>query len=342
MTKQLLIKRGRQILSKALKIGIGSCIAILLAEFCGLENAVSAGTIALLTILSTRWDTYRLAYTRILSFFVTVFICYLAFHLGSGWVQYGLAVIALVIFCEVVGWTSTLSVNAVIGAHFFNSNDFSMAFIWNEFVLILLGIGVAVVLSVFTDNKGSKRAIVHHMHYVEKQMKIILGELAAYLNNQQMDHSVWDDVANLEEDIKGFIEEACKYRDNAVRGKRPEHYCDYFEMRLQQIAILRSLHYEMRRIRSMTEQGKKAAEYFLFMQERVDKADSLDEQYDKLNSMLGEMKEAPLPKTREEFESRAILYHVLLDLEDYILIKKRFVNELTEQEFKEIFTRNHA
>ena len=340
MTKQQFVKKGRQISAKALKIGIGSCIAILLAEFCGLQNAVSAGTIALLTILSTRWDTYRLAYTRILSFFVTVFICYLAFHLGSGWIQYGLAVIALVIFCEVIGWGTTLSVNAVIGAHFFNSNDFSLEFIRNEFMLLLFGIGVAIVLSLFTDNKGSKRAIVHHMHYVERQMKIILGELAAYLNDQKMDHSVWDDVANLEEEIKDFIAEACKYRDNSVRGKRPEHYCDYFEMRLQQIAILRSLHQEMKRIRSMTEQGKRAAEYFLFMQERVDKAHSLDEQFDKLNSMLEEMKAGPLPISREEFESRAILYHVLLDLEDYILIKKRFVSELSEHEYEEIFVRN--
>ncbi|MBQ9122500.1 MAG: hypothetical protein IJY10_03300 [Lachnospiraceae bacterium] len=339
MNKQQLLKKGRQIAVKALKIGIGSCIAILMAEFFELQNSVSAGTIALLTILSTRWDTFRLAYTRIISFFVTVLVCFLAFHLGSGWVQYGIAVIVIVIFCDVVGWSNNLSVNAVIGAHFFTSNDFSAGFIWNEFCLLLIGISIAIVLSLFTDNKGSKRAIVHHMHYVEKQMKVILGELAAYLNNQVMDHSVWDDVANLEEEIKGFIEEACKYRDNAVGGKRPEHYSDYFEMRLQQIAILRSLHQEMKRIRSMTAQGKRAAEYLLFMRDRVDDVHSLDDQYQKLHGMLEDMKAEALPETREEFESRAILYHVLLDLEDYILIKKRFVSELSEEEHKEIFLR---
>lgn len=340
MTKQLFLKKIRHILVKAFKIAIGSCIAILLAEFFGLQNAVSAGTIALLTILSTKWDTFQLAFTRITSFVVMVFICFLAFHFGSGWIQYGMAMIAIVIFCEAMKWQSTLSVNAVIAAHFFNSNDFSLGFIWNEFCLLLFGIIVAVILSFFTDNKGSKRAIVNHMHYVEKQMSVILGELAAYLNKQQMDHSVWDDVANLEEEIKQFIEDAVKYRDNAPIGKRPEHYCDYFEMRLQQIAILRSLHYEMRRIRSMTEQGKKAAEYFLYMQERVAKAHALDEQYDKLNGILDEMKAGPLPQTRDEFESSAILFHVLLDLEDYILIKKRFVAQLTEQEYEEIFQRD--
>lgn len=339
MTKQLFLKKVRHILVKAFKIAIGSCVAILLAEFFGLQNAVSAGTIALLTILSTKWDTFQLAFTRITSFVVMVFICFLAFHFGSGWIQYGMAMIAIVIFCEAVRWQSTLSVNAVIAAHFFNSNDFSLGFIWNEFCLLLFGIIVAIILSFFTDNRGSKKAIESHMHYVEKQMSVILGELAAYLQRQQMDHSVWDDVANLEDEIKLFIEEAIKYRDNAPIGKRPEHYCDYFEMRLQQIAILRSLHYEMKRIRSMTEQGKRAAEYFLYMQERVGSAHALDEQYEKLSSMLEEMKREPLPETIDEFESRAILFHVLLDLEDYILIKKRFVKDLTDQEYEEIFVR---
>lgn len=38
------------------------------------------------------------------------------------------------------------------------------------------------------------------------------------------------------------------------------------------------------------------------------------------------MKQQPLPKDREEFESRAILYHVLLDLEDFLLAKQRFTD----------------
>lgn len=39
------------------------------------------------------------------------------------------------------------------------------------------------------------------------------------------------------------------------------------------------------------------------------------------------MKLQPLPEEREEFESRAILYHVLLDLEDFLLAKQRFADQ---------------
>ena len=72
----------------------------------------------------------------------------------------------------------------------------------------------------------------------------------------------------------------------------------------------------------------------------MDDVYSLDDQHQKLHGMLEDMKAESLPETREEFESRAILYHVLLDLEDYILIKKRFVNKLSDGEHKEIFLRS--
>ena len=44
------------------------------------------------------------------------------------------------------------------------------------------------------------------------------------------------------------------------------------------------------------------------------------------------MKLQPLPVTRKEFESRAMLYHILMDLEDFLLFKKQFVEHLSEEQ----------
>ena len=38
------------------------------------------------------------------------------------------------------------------------------------------------------------------------------------------------------------------------------------------------------------------------------------------------MKREPLPVSRGEFESRAMLYHVLMDLEEFLFIKQHFVD----------------
>ena len=74
----LKMKAGKY-LAVALKTAIGSCIAILAAEQFHLEFASSAGIIALLTLINTRWDTLRLSGVRLVSFFATVLLAWMIF-----------------------------------------------------------------------------------------------------------------------------------------------------------------------------------------------------------------------------------------------------------------------
>ena len=324
-------KRVKRICSKSLKIAVGSGLAIVLANLLDLKYDIFAGTITLLTILTTKWETIRLSLYRIVTFLFSVVVCFLVFnHLGGGWLEYGFFVLIMVLFCEAFGWGATISVNAVIGAHFFTEADFSLQFIVNEFSLLLIGIAIAVILSLYSNNTGTKKKVLQDMQYVEEQLKGILAHMADYLRKEPLKHSVWDDINQLEAKIKDCIEDAYEYNNNSF-SRHPEYYIDYFEMRLLQIDELHSLHYEMRKMQSMPEQAEIIAEFMDFVTESIGKMLVLDSQLERLYSILEHMKEQALPKSREEFESRAILYHVLMDMEDFLLIKKRFVDNLDGQ-----------
>ena len=52
------------------------------------------------------------------------------------------------------------------------------------------------------------------------------------------------------------------------------------------------------------------------------------------SSFLEEMCIRARPKTREEFENRAVLYHILMDLEEFLIFKKRFIDMLNEEHFR--------
>ena len=160
--------------------------------------------------------------------------------------------------------------------------------------------------------------------------------MADYLRKQPLKHSVWDDINQLEAKIKSCIEDAYEYNNNSF-SKHPEYYIDYFEMRLLQIDELHSLHYEMRKMQSMPEQAEIIAGFMDFVSESIGKMLVLDAQLKRLYDILDHIKTQELPKTRQEFESRAILYHVLMDMEDFLLIKKRFVDNLDEQYKGETF-----
>ena len=78
------------------KIAVGSCISIVLAEYMGLDFVSSAGIITLLTILTTKWATVKLAFNRILSFIVTVCISKIAFGVSDiNWMNYCLFLLLL-------------------------------------------------------------------------------------------------------------------------------------------------------------------------------------------------------------------------------------------------------
>lgn len=330
-------KRAKRILVKAFKIGLGSSVAILLASFFQLQYQIFAGTITLLTILTTKWETIKLSIYRVVTFFISVLVCWAVFnHLGGGWLEYGLFVFIMVVINEIMGWSATLSVNAVIGAHFFTEMDFSPAFIFNEFCLVLIGITIAICLSFLNNNRGSEKQILKDMKYVEDNLQDIFGHLSSYLRNETLSHNVWDDIQQLEDKLKEFIQDACEFNDNSF-SDTPTFYVDYFEMRLLQVDMLRSLHYEMNRMRSMPVQAKVVADYLDFMNDCIGKMDALQMQIDKLHEVLEHMKQENLPESREEFESRAILYHVLMDIEDFLYIKRRFVDGLDEIHRRETF-----
>ena len=56
------------------------------------------------------------------------------------------------------------------------------------------------------------------------------------------------------------------------------------------------------------------------------------QQKEELKAIMNKMRQEPLPETREEFESRAILFHILMDLSAFVQCKQRFIDDLSTQQ----------
>ena len=333
------MKKWKKILFKGLKIALGSSIAIYIATLLNLDNAISAGTITLLTIVSTKWDTVKLSLFRLVTLVTTILMAWIIFtNVPNEWIAFGIFVFFVVIVCEVLGWGATISVNAVVGAHLLMEMNFGFTFIVNETLLVIIGITLAIILNLFNDNRHTKKDLITHMRSVEEGLQTSLRELTKYLYNQEMPVNVWDRIRDLEENIRKYIGDAREYQDNTF-SSHPGYYIDYFEMRLQQCMVIHNLHDEMRQIRNMPVQAKIIADYILYMAEYVIEIYMPSRQLKRLGEIFDQMKNEPLPETREEFESRAILYHVLMDLEDFLIIKRRFVESLNERQ-RDVYWRN--
>ena len=321
-------KIDKKILIQALKIAVGTSVAMYIAQAMKLQNATSAGTIALLTIMTTKWETVRLSIARIITFAIAVLLAIFTFsNLIIPWEVFGIYIFFLVLVSEFLGWKNTISVNAVIGTHFVVSRDFSPEFIANEFMLVLIGTAVAFVVNLFSHNRNRQKRLVESIREVEETLQMILKELASYLLKQEMKENVWRDIRDLETKLKKLVVEASEYEGNTFQS-HTVYYMEYFEMRLEQCTVLHDLHYELRKIRSRSVQAEMIAKYMLYLVDYVKETNVPADQIRMLEDMVEEMGRQPLPVSQEEMETRVVLYHVLTELETFLIHKRRFVQSL--------------
>ena len=326
---QLIRIRKRAIL--ALKMGFGSSAAIYIATALNLPFATSAGIVALLTIVTTKWETVRITGFRLISFLVSVALSWVIFqHIPSQWFAYGIYIILIEFLFMSLNWQSTISVNAVIGTHFLTTHDFSLAFIRNEFLIVLIGSVIAIILNLFQNNNRNEKKLVEYMRHTEEEFKDILLEVAAYLKNNPIGKKVWRDIDILKQHLDEFVEMAFEYERNTFR-KHTNYYVHYFHMRENQCEVLSNLHAELKKIRLIPVQANMVADFVQYMAEYVNEMNDPKLQLERLNHLIDELRGEEMPKSREEFESRAILYHVLLHLEDFLNYKRRFIEELDDE-----------
>mgnify|MGYP002571002307 CR=1 FL=1 len=72
-------RQVKRVLLQAIKIAVGSSVAIYLAHILGLEYEASAGSITLLTLVTTKWETVKLSFYRMATFALAVVLAALTY-----------------------------------------------------------------------------------------------------------------------------------------------------------------------------------------------------------------------------------------------------------------------
>lgn len=188
-------KKLRQWGLLAAKIAVGSSGAIFLAQLLELDHYTSAGIITLLTLMTTKWETLQLSVFRLITFIITMIVGGIAFHfIDTAWISYGVFIFFLIFLSYALGWHATISVNAVLGTHLLLDGSFGVAEVQNEFLLVIIGVVIAIILNLFRDYKHQRKTIIANMRYVERQMQKMMRELAAYFSDEEVKLETWGGI----------------------------------------------------------------------------------------------------------------------------------------------------
>ena len=307
-------------------------MAIVIAQLLDLQFPTSAGTVALLTLLTTKKGTVKLIVQRLLTFFMTVFCSLILFQRISIPIL-AFTLVMIIVATAVIAFKAeaTLSINALIAIHFLTEQDFSYDFIVNEFLLVLIGVVIAFVLNLIHHYAVYEDELDEAIVQVDEKIRNLLKDIVDYIRLPESHSSSWGELGKLEKIIQDKMKVALEYDEN-VFGSHSEYYVDFFEVREFQCEILHMLHYEIRKIRTMPEQAHALADYLEYVIPHIHETNDPQPQIDALHDLLEGMKMKELPVTHDEFESRAILYHILMDFEYFLTKKKRFVDQLDKSD----------
>lgn len=318
-----------------LKTGIGSAIAIIIANFFGLAYSPSAGIITLLTIQNTKKETIFIALKRILSFILAIIIAAVLFtSIGYSSITFGLFIIIFVALSILFGLQDGISMNAVLTTHFLIEERMDMAFIMNEVGILLIGMWIGILLNLIMPR--TKEKIRRNQIELEDLMRITLKSLADRLLNKDdlaIDICKTEELPRLEQMVVNLLEEAYEDAGNTLLSNT-RYLISYLEMRRLQISQLRNILSTMDRIPGIIPQAIPIANYMNNIAETFHEMNNVQGLLEELEELYQYYRKEALPKTREEFENRAVLFQILKELDDFLLLKRNFVINLDQKDLK--------
>ncbi|WP_338470188.1 aromatic acid exporter family protein [Niallia sp. XMNu-256] len=308
---------------RTLKTAVGAVIAIIIAQGLGLENYASAGIITILCIKNTKKKSLRASWDRILAGLIAIVFSIVFFEL-IGYYAGVIGLLLLFFIPTVVLFKATDGVasSSVIILHFYSAGGVTFGFILNEFLLVLIGVGMALLANLYMPSLDRK--IEEYQRKIESNFKNIFKEIVYYLRHG--DHN-WDGK-EIPETIQ-WINEAKvlsfqEMENQFLHNEEESLYFTYFKIREKQFEIIERVLPIITSISKTVEQGKIIADFIEELSEHIHGGNTADIYLDKLNKMHKEFEKMELPKTREEFEIRAALFHFINEMEQYLLIKRSF------------------
>lgn len=324
---------------KVLKIGVGSCVAILIANYFGLAYSASAGVITLLSIQDTKKETMILALRRFLTFVIAMCIAGIIFlNFGYNAITFGTFLLGFISVCYTLKLEDSIAMSAVLTTHFLAEQSMSFYWIRNELSLMLIGVTISIFLNMFMPRNIEE--IRRDQFEIEEDMKNILNRMAFNILTEEQCQSSEicyreeaglneESIKNLEEHLEKALSRAYKNMNNTLLSDT-RYYIGYMEVRKNQCAILKDIYAQIALLNAVPAQAYLISDLLKDMSSSFHEYNNAKDLLEELNLIKEKFKHDTLPTTRNEFENRAILYYILNDLELFLTMKKDFVLSLSE------------
>lgn len=317
---------------RTIRIAISAVLSVLVATYLGLENPLSAGIIAILGVLDTRLETIQNALKMFLSLllaFVVATIIFLVFDFSV--FSFGIYLALYVPLAYTLKVDVGIAPSSVLVTHFIIAG--SIAWSWQLNGILIMAIGLVFATIAHLWNPSYNQKLDQRIVEIERQMSLILFLLEKRLETgNETTGRIKTELQDLYEMIHAFEDLAFVELENRQFTKNgQDYYIRYAQMRKQQYEILDLITNSLANMLPNTEENKILASIFGRTAEQLDESNTGIELLSDISTLYRGFRDSALPQSREEFESRAVLYNILMDFERFLELKRDFYLEYGEE-----------
>lgn len=315
------------------QIAVAFFVSVFISQSLGLINPITAGVVTLLSIQTTKKQTILIAIKRLFGFIITIFLSVFIFYIfGFSLFNFGIFVLVFAIISSALKISIGLAPNVVMASHIFLENKIEISFLKNEIYIFLIGLLIAILVNLiipYFKNRDRIDRVKLDNHI--KNMLVYLSNLLNenyLIEDTQNDRELYFLYINGEiSKIKKYIE---KYEKDLIRNIENDLFgnnfydLEYLELRQRQFSILTKIYEQSKKIDSSYLQTQKISNFIEEIHDNYDEENTAIELIEKANNLLIFFKRGDLPRTRIEFENRAILFIILEDLITFLREKYKF------------------
>src|SRR5699024_1835354 len=164
---------------RTFRITFAALFSIVLANFIGLENAMSAGIIAILSILDTRLETLKTALARLSSTILAFVIASTVFSiLNFSVYSFGIYLAIYIPLAYLGRVDAGIAPCSVLVTHFILAESISWHWQVNGFLLMFIGLAFALLFSLWVPSFNKE--LDEYVKEIEDQMSLVLFSLENY------------------------------------------------------------------------------------------------------------------------------------------------------------------
>lgn len=301
-----------------LKVALGASLAIFLSDLLRLQYSATAGIITVLSILGTKKETLRVAGGRLLALALAMSIAAGCFALlGYTLIGFAAYLFLFTMACCVFGWPYALSMISVLVTHFLTAKAMNWALVGNEMALFFIGTGCGILTNL-------------HLRADEDRMRECIQEVDNCMKAALLTLSRREDMSLCLKDLQTALDAAEKtalLNDENRIASASVYPLHYVQMRANQRKILSQISVAMGKLTTCPPQVEEVCELLHRIAMEYHEENDVSGLLTALEDVLEGMRHQHLPMTRPEFESRAVLYYVLLRVQDFLLLKRQFYEE---------------